>query len=352
MPSRRPGTAAPEVAIGVAAVARRFGVATGTLRTWDRRYGLGPSEHATGTRRRYGRTDLARLEVMRALMLQGVATADAAAAALAATLTELPEGSEPLPRLPPGHHPSVAARTLARHMRGPGRPGRVGGGRVLPVGAAGPAARGLSRAAMALDGDAAAELLAGSVARCGVVNTWTEMLLPVLTGLGRRWSSTGAGAEVEHLLSEVAESVLRSVALESSRARRGTGPVLLAALEPEDHRLALVVLAAALAERRVAVRLLGVRLPPRALADALTRTGALAVYLWAHGAAGPGTSRVPSEVAAAAKALRPRSALLLGGLGWDVESQATTAAWLPDLPTAVETVVGLVGGGARSSAAR
>ena len=47
------------VTLEVAAVARRLGVATGTLRTWDRRYGLGPSEHQAGTRRRYTAADLA-----------------------------------------------------------------------------------------------------------------------------------------------------------------------------------------------------------------------------------------------------------------------------------------------------
>ena len=31
--------------LSVAAVARRLGVAPATLRTWDRRYGIGPSGH-------------------------------------------------------------------------------------------------------------------------------------------------------------------------------------------------------------------------------------------------------------------------------------------------------------------
>ncbi|MEY3734595.1 MAG: hypothetical protein RL347_1954, partial [Actinomycetota bacterium] len=36
-------SAGPEPGLTVAAVARRLGVAPATLRTWDRRYGLGPS---------------------------------------------------------------------------------------------------------------------------------------------------------------------------------------------------------------------------------------------------------------------------------------------------------------------
>ena len=61
-----PGESVSEVepTLPVAAVARRLGVAPATLRTWDRRYGLGPSGHTTGRHRRYAAADLARLELM------------------------------------------------------------------------------------------------------------------------------------------------------------------------------------------------------------------------------------------------------------------------------------------------
>ena len=64
--------------LSVAAVARRLGVAPATLRTWDRRYGLGPSAHESGQHRRYSPADLARLTVMRRLITSGVSPADAA----------------------------------------------------------------------------------------------------------------------------------------------------------------------------------------------------------------------------------------------------------------------------------
>ncbi|ACZ22770.1 predicted transcriptional regulator [Sanguibacter keddieii DSM 10542] len=76
-----------EPALAVAAVARRLGVAPATLRTWDRRYGLGPSAHSAGAHRRYSSDDVARLMVMRRLALEGVAPVDAARAALAVDLT-------------------------------------------------------------------------------------------------------------------------------------------------------------------------------------------------------------------------------------------------------------------------
>ncbi|TGJ94402.1 MerR family transcriptional regulator, partial [Actinotalea fermentans ATCC 43279 = JCM 9966 = DSM 3133] len=84
---RRKATEAP--ALAVAAVAKRLGVAPATLRTWDRRYGLGPSEHTAGSHRRYTADDVARLVIMRRLTLEGVAPVDAARAALDADETEL-----------------------------------------------------------------------------------------------------------------------------------------------------------------------------------------------------------------------------------------------------------------------
>ena len=67
-----------EELLTVAAVARRIGVAPATLRTWDRRYGLGPSSHEAGSHRRYCPADLARLTLMRRLISTGVAPCEAA----------------------------------------------------------------------------------------------------------------------------------------------------------------------------------------------------------------------------------------------------------------------------------
>ncbi|WP_203669179.1 MerR family transcriptional regulator, partial [Cellulomonas pakistanensis] len=75
----------------VAAVAARLGVAPATLRTWDRRYGLGASEHTAGAHRRYSTADLARLMTMRSLTLDGVPPADAARLAREGAPATLPE---------------------------------------------------------------------------------------------------------------------------------------------------------------------------------------------------------------------------------------------------------------------
>jgi len=321
----------PEAALGVAAVARRLGVATGTLRTWDRRYGLGPSDHQTGARRRYTALDVARLDLMRRLMLEGVTPAESARVARTAQAVTGRASAGGSPVRP---EPAPAGRRRSTE--------RGGGGRVVALRRGSPAARGLARAAMGLDGDACTAMLVASLRRRGVVLTWNEVLLPVLTGVGDRWRSTGSGIEVEHLLSESAEAALRS-RTRTHQSSPGVRPVVLAALEPEDHRLPLVALSAALAEQAVPVRMLGARLPLRALADAVVRTGPAAVFLWSHGALATNGIPAPPQVPTPDElgAVRPRPALVLGGPGWEDERWRGDATWVADLDEAVRTLVSL-----------
>ncbi|HZB48699.1 MAG TPA: MerR family transcriptional regulator, partial [Mycobacteriales bacterium] len=95
----------PEARLTVAAVARRLGVAPATLRTWDRRYGLGPTLHAAGAHRRYSPADIARLEAMRRLVLDGVPPAEAARIALGQ-----PAADGAVPPGPPGPPPGPTGR--------------------------------------------------------------------------------------------------------------------------------------------------------------------------------------------------------------------------------------------------
>jgi MerR family transcriptional regulator, light-induced transcriptional regulator len=282
----------PTPALTVAAVARRLGVAPATLRTWDRRYGLGATGHAAGSHRRYTATDVARLDVMRRLTLQGAAPAEAARVALA---TDCSSGSAAAAAEPPRATPDD---------------GRGGGGRVVSLPGASPAARGLARAAMALDAQAARRIVGEHLARFGVVVTWEQLLGPVLAGVGDRWESTGAGVDVEHVLSEVVMGELRLVS-----SRQGeplpVRPVLLACADQEQHTLPLHALASALAERRVGCRVLGARVPPEALAAAVRRSGPSVVFVWSQL---PDTGD-PVQLATV-PTTRPALRLVVGGPGW------------------------------------
>jgi MerR family transcriptional regulator, light-induced transcriptional regulator len=315
-----------DVGLGVAAVARRLGVAPGTLRTWARRYGIEPTGHEAGTQRRYSAADLARLTLMRRLMLEGVSAADAAQAALEQVVSSPPRRG--LRR--------VRARDAGRAV-GPVRR-RPGGGQVVPLRDASPSARGLARAAMALDAQACAELLAGSLARRGVLVSWQDMVIPVLGGVGDRWRATGRGVEIEHLLTECVEDALREVTRHISEPRR-TAPVLLAAPDIEAHDLPLHALAAALAEASVPVRMFGAGVPMGAVADAVSRIGAGVVFLWAQGAA----RRLDPASLSVIPDLRPRPLLVLGGPGWRSGGAGQSVRRVDDLAGAVQAVLGGLG---------
>src|ERR1700727_1223191 len=113
------------VGFSVGAVARRLGVAPSTLRTWNRRYGIGARELSPGRHRRYTPEDITRLEHMQKLILRGAA---------------------------------------------PAAP-----------------ARGLARAVLALDEKRASEAIRATLAQEGSVRTWEDLVVPVLSGLGTRF---------------------------------------------------------------------------------------------------------------------------------------------------------------------
>lgn len=76
--------------LSVGAVAKQLGISPATLRTWGRRYGIGPTDRASGAHRRYSAGDMERLAIMRRLTDEGVPTAAAARAAVAADLAAVP----------------------------------------------------------------------------------------------------------------------------------------------------------------------------------------------------------------------------------------------------------------------
>lgn len=375
--------------ITVAAVARRLGVAPATLRTWDRRYGLGPSEHTAGSHRRYSGVDVARLMVMRRLTLEGVPPSEAASIARAsdvqedaglASVTSL--GVRPVPvggpvssggadvqradvqgADGPGAGVPVPGRASAGWVSGepragdgisapaadtgglqqiltdgpaPGARSRAGGGRVVSLPDGSPAARGLARAAMSLDSHECIRLIRQHAERHGTISTWEHLIAPVLVAVGERWRTTGEGVEVEHVLSESVLSGLRTVAA-NLRHPLNTRPVLLATAEQEQHGLPLHVLTAALAEHGVASRLLGVRVPRTALAAAVRRSGPAVVFVYAH------LKVQDPEQLDELPRLRPSPLLLLGGPGWNGVDTPPGVERVDDLTQATERVAAAVG---------
>src|SRR4051812_22102554 len=276
------------------AVAARLGVAVETLRTWDRRYGLGPGMRGPGGRRRYGEQDLARLLVMRRLVTSGMPTSEAARRAAG--------GGGGVP-------PVGVDETLHSARRS-----RSGGGRVLAIPRGSTLQHGLARAATALDVDEVERLLEQVIDDIGVARAWEELLRPVLVAVGERWARTGEGVEVEHLLSQAAMDVFRRFAGRVSGDGQGpdaSRPILLASVDGDAHVLPLCVLAALLTESGMRVRLLGASTPLLALREAARRLRPGAIFLWAQ-LTGP----MNSEFAQGVVDFRGSATVVFGGPGW------------------------------------
>ncbi|MFJ9624862.1 MerR family transcriptional regulator [Streptomyces sp. NPDC101181] len=267
-------------------VARLLGVAPTTLRSWDRRYGIGPAARQGGRHRRWTAADVDVLRTMCRLTSAGTPPAEAARAARA--------GVDP----PAG-----------RVSRAPGP---------LPLGRARQECRGLARAAVRLDSQAMDEQLTAVLDRYGLPAAWDEVMMPTLHSVGRKWETAGERyIEVEHLLSWHVSGALRKVS-----PRRppvvGAGLSLLACAPGESHTLALEALAATLVQQALPVRMFGAALPADALEEAVRRTGPDAVVLWAQSRATADRALVARVEAIewGVRGARRRPAVLVAGPGW------------------------------------
>lgn len=294
----------PTEALTVAAVARRLGVAPATLRTWDRRYGLGPTEHAVGEHRRYSALDLARLTLMRKLVISGVSPAEAAQRALAFD----------------GESSAIAiSETLSREVTV--REELV---------------EALLRAARAYDRSFVEELLRSEMLARGITNTWNEVMVPLLILLGDEWAGSGTGIETEHLVSELIKRLLQegNGNLVSPMNAR---PVLLACIGEEMHSLPLYALAASLSERNIQTQFLGARTPIEAISAIVKRSAPPAIFLWAQ----LGKNGDPA-VLGQLPSIRPAPRIILGGPGW-VKEIEKPAVFVDDLVEACDEIARALG---------
>ncbi|MGW6422532.1 MerR family transcriptional regulator [Nocardia sp. NPDC055053] len=276
-----PAGSAPATAMAgytVRAVAERLGIPTATLRSWNRRYGIGPAQDRPGRHRLYTDADIAVLERMLDLIGGGASPAGAAAAARGSAL-------------------------------------------VLGDRAA------LLEAVFALDTTAACAHLDAHVRAYGVVRTWEALCRPAFADIVARQGGGEACIDVEHLLSWSIAAVMQRVT-----PAPGGAPVLLACTSGETHSLPLDVARAALAQAGIGARMLGADVPTDALSGALARqASAPAVLLWSQRESTALTSAVLACAAAGAR-------VLVGGPGWDVVMLPDAVERIGCLADAVEAL--------------
>ncbi|MGW7078498.1 MerR family transcriptional regulator [Streptomyces sp. NPDC054866] len=288
------------------ALARRLGVSPTTLRTWDRRYGLGPARRDPGHHRRWSERDIAMVEEMGRLTSSGMPPAEAAHEAR--KLLDPGAGAEPAPgrttvpeqRRTAGPAPAQSPDTFIRRRRG------------------------LSRAAVRLDAPTLQDLLADAVESHSLVTAWQEVMVPTLHAVGRKWEEAGDRyVEVEHLLSWHVSRTLHRCAMAPTAPAPPNGPaahapLVLACVPGEQHSLPLEALSAALGELGVPQRMFGAAVPVEAVSAAVRRTGPAVVVLWAQARS---TASVPlarhiADTRWGVRGARGRPVVMLGGPGW------------------------------------
>jgi len=297
-------TSDDDLGLTVAAVARRLGVAPATLRTWDRRYGLGPSKHNAGDHRRYSREDLARLTYMRRLVIAGVSPFDAAKRALSQT-------------------PQISPELIEQD--------RVIRDDLVEV---------LWRATQSFDDQYIETVIRKEINTSGVVSTWEQVVIPLLALAGEEWENSDKNANAviaaEHFIVDIIRRLFieRQIKLKEAINSR---PVLLASVSRERHTLPLSVAAAALAEKNIRCQSLGGETPAEVIAAVFKKVAPPAIFIWAQI-----PENIDGDFLEKLPVLRPAPRIVLAGPGW-LGREIPKATLCEDLTSVLEEIRQAVG---------
>ncbi|MDC4233644.1 MerR family transcriptional regulator [Actinomyces sp. B33] len=215
MPRAHLAAAQPNVPLSVTAVSARLGVSASTLRTWERRYGLGPGDRRAGAHRRYLPQDVARLSRMVDLVHSGVAPADAAAAVLAEPAPDPDPHSDETPPSCPDELAQLAAASSTTHV---------------------------------------IDLLEASVGDHGLIHTWSRLVVPALDAIRSDSAGHLPGANGATTLTAAFLAVLGAIYRQRPSVCASARPVVV--MSDDAHYLAAQVVGVALAWYGLDVRLL------------------------------------------------------------------------------------------------
>ena len=190
----------------VSSVSDELGVSASTLRTWERRYGLGPAQREAGARRRYLPEDVERLRAMIHHVRAGLPAAEAAKRALAER-ARLPQSG-----------PDNAAQ--------------------------------LRTVVLADDYERLEEVLESAVASHGLVHTWSRFVEPALKSLRSAPGGDPVGSSPAIMLVNAFQRVCRC-AYQSRPTRALIGGDRVAIVSDALHETPAQVVGVRSEERRV-----------------------------------------------------------------------------------------------------
>jgi DNA-binding transcriptional MerR regulator/methylmalonyl-CoA mutase cobalamin-binding subunit len=283
----RESEAASEIGWGVGTVAARLGIAASTLRTWERRYDVGPSRRTAGGHRRYTETDIDRVVLTQLLIargapargIEGVGDARAAHALDAAGLADALDAEQ-----------GRAAREDLNSVD---------------------TSRAILQAATAGESRRIARLVGDALEALGAAGAWTDVIAPTLIEIGNEWAAGRLQIEAEHLTSEVIVGELRAYTRDIGNLDRNGPAIILASAEDDQHSLPIFAIEAALAEAGMGSLVLGAQLPAQSLASITRRERPRVVFVWAS------LARTDDEAVAEVLAeVADETTLILAGPGW------------------------------------
>jgi MerR family transcriptional regulator, light-induced transcriptional regulator len=208
----------------ISELSRRVGVASDTLRVWERRYGLLSPRRTAGKIRLYSAVDEARVRVMTRHLGQGMPAAQAAELAKAARLT-----------IRPGRRATVLEHDAAA------------------------AATRMSEALDAFDESGAEQALQQLLSEYAPLAVIRDVVMPYMYEVGERWSSAHMTIAQEHFASNFLHSRLLALARGWDR---GLGPLALLACGPDElHTLGLICFGIALHSHGWKITYLGASTP-------------------------------------------------------------------------------------------
>jgi DNA-binding transcriptional MerR regulator len=255
----------------VRVAARMTGLKPELLRAWETRYGAVTPTRTQGGSRAYSVGDLDRLMLLRDVVESGHRIGRVAHLSVAELRDLLPESS--------GHLPNSIERIIAAFQR--------------------------------LDGVTARGLLTDELAKLGSIEFSTNLVLPLLFEIGRRWERGDLSISVEHLASSVLRFMLMTL-VDHENENRGSPKVVFATPSGEPHDLGTLV-ASIVANRAGAdLTFLGADVPAEDLVGCVAGSNSSALVLGVVTLPKESAERILREVR---KELPEKIGIFIGGAG-------------------------------------
>ena len=247
-PSGEPG-AGSDVTWGVGAVSSRLNITASTLRTWERRYGVGPSFRTEGGHRRYTESDIDRVDLMRRLLSRGVSAKDAARVARSLEREDL----------------ELALREETDESGGVAH-----------------AEEDFLAAVVSGDRQELSQLFAGVLRDTSVTSAWRDVIAPALRRMMTESTTGAVPADAASAASELLVRELQSLVAFERRPDEERTQVLFARSLPAVEAIPLLVLEAALLQAGVATHTVGPELDGREVAALAMRLRPDFLVTWGH----------------------------------------------------------------------